>query len=177
MVAIKDHKDVATRAVVVGLKALTGWSSADIALLMGISVRQVNRIYARAVKAGFDPTVRPLKISNGLFADLPRTGRPTKLTAEIRDRIIDIVQRSEEHVSARKIADQLNAEGHMVSAMLVWRFLKKAKLGGPPPANHAQGLSDHLADLNLSQREQESSASEGDENRDPSPALQFMVTL
>ncbi|KAH6606052.1 hypothetical protein Trco_005205 [Trichoderma cornu-damae] len=169
---MKDQKDIATRAVVVGLKALTGWSSADIALPLGISVRQVNRIYARAIKAGFDPSVRPLQMSNGLFADLPRTGRPSKLTAEVRDRIVDIVRRSgEEHLSARKIADELRAEGYPVSATLVWRFLKKARLGEPQSANGA-GLSDHLADLNLSQLERESSASDADENAMPLPALQ-----
>ncbi|RFU77761.1 hypothetical protein TARUN_4472 [Trichoderma arundinaceum] len=159
-----NYKDVATRAAVVSLKALAGWSSADIAVLLGISVRQVNRFYARAIKAGFDPSARPLQINNSLFTDLPRSGRPSKLTPEVRDFIIDAIQRSgDERISARQISEDLKAEGHIVSTMVVWRFLKKCKLESPQPANSA-GLSDHLADLDLSQHERESAVSEGDED-------------
>ena len=46
---------VARRATVVALKAYTTKSSAEIAALTDLSVPSVNRIYAEAIKRGFDP--------------------------------------------------------------------------------------------------------------------------
>ena len=46
---------VARRATVVALKAYTAKSSAEIAALTGLSVPSVNRIYAEAIRRGFDP--------------------------------------------------------------------------------------------------------------------------
>ncbi|KAH0498585.1 hypothetical protein TgHK011_005835 [Trichoderma gracile] len=73
------NSDTAIRGAILALKATTDLSSTEIAqLLHGVSVRQVNRVYSRAIKAGFDPSARPLQITNALVADRPKSGRPRK---------------------------------------------------------------------------------------------------
>ncbi|KAL6879535.1 hypothetical protein HDV57DRAFT_518217 [Trichoderma longibrachiatum] len=69
--------DTAARGAILALKATTDLSSTEIAaLLHGVSARQVNRVYSRAIKAGFDPAARPLQISDALVADRPKSGSP-----------------------------------------------------------------------------------------------------
>lgn len=60
---MKNKTDIATRALVVALKAPCGGkTSAEIAALTGLSPRTVNSIYARAVERGFDPHQLPLTL-------------------------------------------------------------------------------------------------------------------
>ncbi|KAK4106672.1 hypothetical protein N658DRAFT_394778, partial [Parathielavia hyrcaniae] len=50
------NTDIATRALIVTLKSpFGGKTSAEISEETGISVRQINRIYARAIERGFEP--------------------------------------------------------------------------------------------------------------------------
>ncbi|KAJ4155561.1 hypothetical protein LMH87_000800 [Akanthomyces muscarius] len=81
--------DIATRALVVTLKApCSGKTSTEVAGLAGISSRQVDRIYARAIKRGFDPNLRPIIIKDAYLEDAPRSGRPSKQTAENQEAIL-----------------------------------------------------------------------------------------
>ena len=78
--------DLAVRGAVLALKATTGLSSTAIAeLIAGVSTRQVNRIYSRAIKAGFEPSARPLQITNAIVADRPKSGRPRKHPKEAQN--------------------------------------------------------------------------------------------
>ncbi|KAL7953226.1 hypothetical protein V8C34DRAFT_318361 [Trichoderma compactum] len=74
----REKSDEAMRAAILALKASTTWSSSEISAVLGLSVRQVNRIYSRSLKNGFDPSVRPLQINNSFVSDQPRSGRPKK---------------------------------------------------------------------------------------------------
>ncbi|KAH8836250.1 hypothetical protein DCS_00990 [Drechmeria coniospora] len=74
------YSDIATRASIVCLKACSGKTSAEIAAILGVSVRQVNRVYARAIERGFDPKQRPLSIRNNYVQDAPKSGRPSNKT-------------------------------------------------------------------------------------------------
>ncbi|EXA28976.1 hypothetical protein FOVG_19455 [Fusarium oxysporum f. sp. pisi HDV247] len=83
------HTDIATRAFIVSLKApCSGKSSNEVSEITGISVRQVDRIYGRAISRGFDPNIRPLILKNEYLEDAPRSGRPTKKTDEAKQLII-----------------------------------------------------------------------------------------
>uniref|UniRef100_A0A4E9DVB1 Uncharacterized protein n=1 Tax=Gibberella zeae TaxID=5518 RepID=A0A4E9DVB1_GIBZA len=82
-----QHTDIATRAFIVSLKApCCGKSSAEVAYLLGQSIRQV--IYARAIKNGFDLNSLPLNLRDDHLKDAPRSRRPKKAT-EGADKVQD----------------------------------------------------------------------------------------
>ncbi|KAJ0146105.1 hypothetical protein HZ326_11159 [Fusarium oxysporum f. sp. albedinis] len=75
------NTDIATRALVVSLKApCSGKTSPEVAEISGLSIRQVDRIYARAIENGFDPNARSLILKDEYLRDRPRSGRPAKAT-------------------------------------------------------------------------------------------------
>ncbi|KAL7760724.1 hypothetical protein ACKLNR_010814 [Fusarium oxysporum f. sp. zingiberi] len=83
------NTDIATRAFVVSLKApCSGKTSPEVAEISGLSIRQVDRIYARAIENGFDPNIRPLILKDEYLKDRPRSGRPTKVTEENKELLI-----------------------------------------------------------------------------------------
>ncbi|KFA70391.1 hypothetical protein S40285_07808 [Stachybotrys chlorohalonatus IBT 40285] len=87
------NTDISTRAMVLALKAGTGMITAQVAIITGLSVRQVNRIYSRAIERGFDPDVRPLTICDDWLCDAPRSGRPRTQTEVLKDELITKVSR------------------------------------------------------------------------------------
>ncbi|CEF76390.1 unnamed protein product [Fusarium graminearum] len=87
--AIPQHTDITTHAFIISLKApCCGKSSAEVAYLSGQSIRQVDRIYARAIKNGFDPTTLLLNLRDDHLKDAPRSRRPKKAT-EGADKVQD----------------------------------------------------------------------------------------
>ncbi|KAM5361041.1 hypothetical protein ACJZ2D_013368 [Fusarium nematophilum] len=81
--AMAPNTDIATRALVVALKApCSGKPTEEVAAITGLSVRQVNRIYARAIERGFDPNLRPIVVRDDYLRDAPRSGRPMKRIEE-----------------------------------------------------------------------------------------------
>ena len=58
--------DIATRAVLVALKVI-GKTTDEVVELTSLDARTVNEIYGRAIMAGFDPNVRPLRIRDSYF--------------------------------------------------------------------------------------------------------------
>ncbi len=84
---------LATRALVVTLKSpVGGKTSAEVAEITGLSIRQVNRIYARVIERGFDPNHRPFELQDEWLQDAPRSGRPSKQTEETSQEIIKRVR-------------------------------------------------------------------------------------
>ena len=61
--------DIATRALIVTLKAPTGAAktSIEISSITGIPIRTIDSIYARAIKRGFEPNQHPLSLHNELL--------------------------------------------------------------------------------------------------------------
>ncbi|KAK2485807.1 hypothetical protein H9L39_03787, partial [Fusarium oxysporum f. sp. albedinis] len=81
------NTDIATRALVVSLKApCSGKTSPEVAEISGLSIRQVDRIYARAIENGFDPNARSLILKDEYLRDRPRSGRPAKATERVKKR-------------------------------------------------------------------------------------------
>jgi hypothetical protein len=80
--------DIATRALVVALKApCTGKSTNEVVEVTGLSTRQVNRIYSRAIERGFEPNSLPLILRNEHLEDAPRSGRPSKQTDKDKEAV------------------------------------------------------------------------------------------
>lgn len=78
-----------TRTLIVALKSPSiGKSTSQISKLTSILPYTVNRIYSRAIKAGFEPNVLPLKILPERVQDAPRSSRPLKQTDEAKEQII-----------------------------------------------------------------------------------------
>ncbi|KAK0714517.1 hypothetical protein B0H67DRAFT_578355 [Lasiosphaeris hirsuta] len=83
------NTDIATRALIVTLKSpVGGKTSAQISEETGLSIRQINRIYARAIKRGFEPNHRPFILKDEWLEDASRSGRPSKKTPENTEKII-----------------------------------------------------------------------------------------
>jgi hypothetical protein len=57
-----SNSDIATRASIVALKALSGKTTKDIAILTSLSISLVNWIYTRAIKRGFNLNILPLTV-------------------------------------------------------------------------------------------------------------------
>jgi transposase len=113
-------QDIATRAFVLGLKCC-GTSTTEAASISGVSIRQVNRIYARALKRGFDPSCRPVNIKDDFVKDEPRPGRPSKQTKEMQEKIVSKVRRDRygREKTCADISGELSAEGIPVSSVTV----------------------------------------------------------
>ncbi|OQE11157.1 hypothetical protein PENFLA_c080G06566 [Penicillium flavigenum] len=117
---------VARRATVVALKAYTPKSSAEIAALTDLSVPSVNRIYAEAIKRGFDP--HRTMVDNQYVEDKPRSGRPTKQDPSTVDIILLKVRldRYGREKTCADIAGDLSKLGINVSGITIYRVLKNA---------------------------------------------------
>jgi hypothetical protein len=80
MVHTSNHSNIATRAVIVALKSpIFGKSAPDIQKILKtpISPATINRIYQRAIKAGFDPKAPQLELQDEWLTDAPKSGRPS----------------------------------------------------------------------------------------------------
>ncbi|KAJ5212544.1 uncharacterized protein N7498_004190 [Penicillium cinerascens] len=75
--------DIAMRSMIVTMKAC-GISTAAISEITGVSARTVNALYNRAIERGFDPTQRPMTMTDAYVADATRSGRPTKQIPEAK---------------------------------------------------------------------------------------------
>jgi Transposase len=125
LLTIMPHYDIATKALVVTLKA-SQKATIEISGLTGLIPRTIDRIYATAVDRGFDPAVRPLVIRDEFVADKKRTGRPSKRTS-VEELIISMVRRDRygREKSCADIAGEISEKGVQVSATTVWRMLRK----------------------------------------------------
>lgn len=130
--------DIATRSYIVALKAHTAKSSAEIAILTGLSPATINRIYGRAIERGFDPHKRPLVIRDEFVQDSPRSGRPKKQDLQPLITMISKVHRDRygREKSCADIAGELSLEGLEISATTVWRILKTAGLRKTKPTRN-----------------------------------------
>ncbi|EMD69515.1 hypothetical protein GGP41_001333 [Bipolaris sorokiniana] len=87
------NTDSYTRVLIVTLKSPpVGKSTSQISELTGVHPRTIDRIYGRAIAAGFEPNVLPLKILPHHVQDAPRSGRPAKQTKEVKEQIFQQVR-------------------------------------------------------------------------------------
>jgi transposase len=122
--------DIATRALVVTLKAPAGAAKTTVEIhqITGLSTRTINEIYARAIRRGFEPNERPFRLSDKYLEDAPRSGRPRKRTEETSDLVISKVSRDRfgREKTAADIAGELSLQGIDISKTTVTRILKAA---------------------------------------------------
>jgi transposase len=104
-----------------------GKTSLEVSGITGVSVRQVNRIYARAIERGFDPNARPLLLQNAWLEDAPRSGRPSKQSDAVIQTTLEKVRRDRyaREKSCADLAGDLSELGIDVSASTVWRILRR----------------------------------------------------
>ncbi|KFA71035.1 hypothetical protein S40288_10436, partial [Stachybotrys chartarum IBT 40288] len=90
--------------------------TAQVAAITGLSTRQVNRIYSRAIERGFDPDMRPLTIRDDWLCDAPRSGRPRTGTEALKDELVTKVSRDryarEKSCAELAVVQEDNAPAH-----------------------------------------------------------------
>ncbi|KAF4450169.1 hypothetical protein F53441_6687 [Fusarium austroafricanum] len=66
--------DIATRAMVVALMAPSGGAKTTIEIhaITGLPVQTIRNIYAEAIRRGFEPNQRPLRLINAMVEDTTR---------------------------------------------------------------------------------------------------------
>jgi transposase len=130
-----SNPDIAMRASVVALKAQSGKTTREIAFLTGLSISSINRIYARAIERGFDPNQIPLIVRDDYVRDAARSGRPKVQIEETIERSLAKVRldRYGREKTYADIAGELSNEGISISAISVWRILRKAGLQKTKP--------------------------------------------
>ena len=121
---------MATRAQVITLKAL-GIPNKEIYQRTGIKPRTVNDIYDRAIQRGFDPNAEQSVIRDIHVQTAPRPGRPSKQTEEIKEDILNKVR--QDCYGREKTCAYIAAEMGGISAMTVWRVLRKAGMKKTKP--------------------------------------------
>ncbi|KAH7386072.1 hypothetical protein BKA66DRAFT_381457, partial [Pyrenochaeta sp. MPI-SDFR-AT-0127] len=120
------NTDVYTRTLVITLKSPpVGKSTSQVSELTGIKPRTIDRIYSRAIAAGFEPNVLPIKILSHHVQDAPRSGRPVKQTQEVKEEVIQQVRcdRYGREKTCADVAGGLSLRGIDLSATTVWRVL------------------------------------------------------
>jgi len=123
------NTDIATRALVVTLKSPHGGakSTAEISRNTNLSPQLINQIYARAIKRGFEPNSLPLVIRDEWLQDAPRSGRPTKITPEVTQKLVAKVRldRFGREMTCADLAGFLSTGGIDISASTIHKILKK----------------------------------------------------
>ncbi|KAL6165668.1 hypothetical protein ACJQWK_08887 [Exserohilum turcicum] len=88
------YTNIYTRTLVIALKSpLSGKNTSQVSALTGVHPRTVDRIYSRAIAAGFEPNDLPIKILPYHVQDAPKPGRPAK-QAEVKEQILQQSPRS-----------------------------------------------------------------------------------
>jgi len=106
-----------------------GKTNHEITGLIGAEKRRINLIYALAIKRGFDPAVRPLKLETKHVKYAPRSGRPSKQQQQQAfKKVVNLVRRDRygREKTCADIAGELSQDGQDISALTVWRVLRKA---------------------------------------------------
>ncbi|KAF5852529.1 hypothetical protein GGP41_007961 [Bipolaris sorokiniana] len=87
------YTDIYTRTLIIALKSPPiGKNTSQVAVLTSVNPRTVDRIYSRAIAAGFKPNELPIKILPHYVQDAPKTGRPTKQAEEVKEQIFQQVR-------------------------------------------------------------------------------------
>ena len=77
MPSTPSSKKLGTRALVLSLKSI-GKTTTKVYEILYLAKSTINKIYARAIKRGFNLNLRPIKINNKYITDAPRASRPRK---------------------------------------------------------------------------------------------------
>lgn len=115
--------DITTRAQVVTLKSFTTKTTREIAVITGLSVATVNRVYAQAIQRGYDHHADPM-IRDVFVQDAPRSGRPSKQTETTKELVTSKIRRDRygREKTCANLAGELSLEGLDLSSTTIWRL-------------------------------------------------------
>lgn len=142
------NTDIYTRTCVITLKSPPiGKTTSQVSYLTGVNPRTVDRIYSRAIAAGFEPNDLPLKILPHHVQDSARSGRLLKQTQEVKEEVIQHVQRDRygREKTCADVAGSLSVKGIDISASTVWRVLREAGFHKTKPTRKP-GLTQKMRD-------------------------------
>ncbi|KAI1507950.1 Core histone H2A/H2B/H3/H4 [Pyrenophora tritici-repentis] len=127
-----------------------GKSTSQISELTGVHPRTVDRIYSRAIAAGSEPNVLPLKIFPQHVQDAPKPGRPAKQAEEVKEQMFQQVRRDRygREKSCADLAGGLSLQGVEISASTVWRVLRAAGYRNTKPTRKP-GLTQEMRSARL----------------------------
>ena len=87
------YTDIYTRTLVIALKSPPiDKNTSQVAALNGVHPRTVDRIYSRAIAAGFEPNDLSIKILLYYVQDALKSGRPAKQVEEVKEQIFQQVR-------------------------------------------------------------------------------------
>jgi transposase len=141
LATMKPYTDAATRAQALTLKAV-GWTNAQIEATTGITGRTLTNILDRAIKAGFEPvTSEGLvgRLSSEYVSNAPKVGRPRK-QEQFEEEVLAQARRNRHGREKTCAQIALELEG-TVSAMTVWRILRKAGMKKKKKPTRKPGLT------------------------------------
>ena len=128
LIAVALNTDIYTRTLITTLESPAyGKIKAQISELTGVKPRTVDCVYSRAIQAGFEPNVLPLKILKQHVQDAPRSGRHIQQTAEAIQQIVDHVRRDRyrrEKTCTDLASDLSRLLGIKLSRSTIYRVLK-----------------------------------------------------
>ena len=115
--------DITTRAQVVTLKSFTTKTTREIAVITGLSVATVNRVYAQAIQRGYDHHADPM-IRDIFVQDAPRSGRPSKQTETTKELVTSKIRRDRygREKTCANLAGDLSLEGLDLSSTTIWHL-------------------------------------------------------
>ncbi|KAI5302855.1 hypothetical protein KEM56_000279, partial [Ascosphaera pollenicola] len=117
--------DLPTRYTIVILKAFSGKTNGEIASITGRSVRSVERIYKSAIERGFNPDERPIALREEHVKDAPRSGRPPKMSQELKEQILESrIDAAGNAKGVPQMAQEWKQKGLDFSTTTIWRMLK-----------------------------------------------------
>jgi hypothetical protein len=83
--------NLATRALIIAYKA-NSKTNYEITGLTSVEKRTINLIYAQAIRRGFNPAVRPMRLENKHVKDAKRSSRPLK-QQQVFEKVVNLVRR------------------------------------------------------------------------------------
>ncbi|KAF7576599.1 hypothetical protein PtrM4_008390 [Pyrenophora tritici-repentis] len=145
------YTDIYTRTLVIALKSPPiGKNTSQVSALTSVHPRTVDRIYSRAIAAGFEPNELPIKILPHHVQDALKPGRPAKQAEEVKEQIFQQVRRDRygQEKSCADVAGGLSLQGVEISASTVWRVLRAAEYRKTKPTRRP-GLTQEMRSARL----------------------------
>ncbi|CAE7028232.1 hypothetical protein PTTW11_04392 [Pyrenophora teres f. teres] len=88
LLTIAPYTNIYTRTLVIALKSPPiSKNTSQVSALTGVYPRTVDRIYSRAIAAGFEPNELPIKILPHYVQDALKPSRPAKQVEEVKEQI------------------------------------------------------------------------------------------
>jgi len=121
------NTDISIRSAVITLRTIARLPTKEIAAILNLDPRTVQRIYAKACERGFDPTCRPFALRDHHITDKRRPGRPPKASQEVVSSLEKKIDTFDgRNMSSADLAAFISSSLNItISASTIQRTLKK----------------------------------------------------